>query len=161
LTSLKGAGVANQDLDQQRFAEGDGWRFSADCVGPTFAQDVQRAFWLARTRRMPVLLSCPVDIQEADVVGAFAYVPSSARIAVLPPPRPDQHRSKKAGDILASVAGRSSCRRGRTRVRGRKGDRELGRAGRRGVRHNALGKGHPDDRWSVGSSAGSHGCAIR
>jgi len=97
---------------------------------------------------MPVLLSFGRH-PGGDVVGAFAYVPSSARIAVLPPPRPDPASIEKAGDILASARRDLRGRPRRTRVRGRKGDRELGeRVG--AASHTLWGKGTLDDRWSVG-----------
>lgn len=98
-------GEHDQDLDQRRFAETAGALFHPLRAPGTVARDVQQAFWLARTRRMPVILNCPVDIQEANVGVAFDYdyEPSSARIGLTPRLTADPDALDLAAGLLAEA----------------------------------------------------------
>ena len=149
-TGLKGMGNM-QDMDQRPFAEASGALFH-QLRGPgSVAQDVQQAFWLARTRRLPVVLNCPVDIQNGDVVGEFHYQPSSARIGKTPPMVPVPEEVDKAADIIANarwpvlVAGLGAVSSGAREVM----DTLAGRIGA-AVATTIRAKGYLDGPWSIG-----------
>jgi thiamine pyrophosphate-dependent acetolactate synthase large subunit-like protein len=98
----KGIG-ARQDLDQRRFAEATGALYRDLRARGTVADDVQQAFWLARVRRLPVLLNCPVDLQESELPGGFEYQPSTSRIGRRPLLTPDDDAIEAAADLLAQA----------------------------------------------------------
>src|SRR4051812_21996619 len=151
MTSVKGMGTAKQDLDQRPFVAATGALFHQLRGPATVAADVQHAFWLARTRRQPVFLNCPIDIQEAEVAGAFSYVPSSARLPQLPALAPDPRAVAAAGDLLANarrpvfVVGAGAVQSGARKAIDALADR-LGAA----LATTLRGKGYVDGRWSVG-----------
>lgn len=149
-TGLKGMGNM-QDMDQRSFAEASGALFH-QLRGPgSVAQDVQQAFWLARTRRLPVVLNCPVDIQNGDLVGEFTYQRSSARIGKTPPMMPDPAEVEKAADMIANarrpvlVAGLGAVTSGAREALDALGDR-IGAALATTIR----AKGYLDGPWSIG-----------
>lgn len=97
----KGFGF-KQDIDQRPVVEACGALFHPLRTASTVAADVEQAFWLARTRLLPVVLNCPVDIQNAKI-DRFEYRPSRARIRPLPPLSPDPHVIAEAVDLLAAA----------------------------------------------------------
>jgi thiamine pyrophosphate-dependent acetolactate synthase large subunit-like protein len=147
---LKGMG-ALQDMDQRAFAEASGALFH-QLRGPgTVAADVQQAFWLARTRRLPVLLNCPIDVQEAEAPSGFAYRPSAERIKLLPPLAPDPDSVERAADMLAQarrpviVAGAGAVASG-----ARAGILGIGERIGAAYATTIRGKGYLDGPWSIG-----------
>lgn len=71
---------ALQDIDQQRFIEAAGGYFQAVRTPASAAIDVQRAFYVARTERRPVVLNAPMDVQEEEFTGDQQYVHSALLI---------------------------------------------------------------------------------
>jgi thiamine pyrophosphate-dependent acetolactate synthase large subunit-like protein len=113
-TSQKGAGQSLQDIDQRAIALAAGALFHQLRGRDTVGADVQRAFWLARTRRVPVVLNCPMDLQQTDLGGDADYVPSATLIGSAPPFEPDSAALEAAAEALATarlpviVAGRGA-----------------------------------------------------
>jgi len=146
----KGMG-ALQDLDQRRFAEASGALFH-QLRGPgTVAADVQRAFFLARTQRLPVFLNCPIDVQESEAQGEFRYVGSRTRIGRLVRATPDSVGVEKAADLIANarrpviVAGAGAIAANARDAIQTLGDR-IGAA----LGTTVQGKGYLDGPWSFG-----------
>jgi thiamine pyrophosphate-dependent acetolactate synthase large subunit-like protein len=71
---------AVQYLDQRRFAAAVEAEFVRVSRADQAEEAVQRAFYLARTRSRPVMLSAPIDVQTEEAEGAGEYVPSTALI---------------------------------------------------------------------------------
>lgn len=69
---------ALQSFDQQRFAEASEALFQRVYSTASLAEDVRAAFYLARTRRQPVVLGVPLDVQSAELPEAWSYQPSTA-----------------------------------------------------------------------------------
>jgi acetolactate synthase-1/2/3 large subunit len=90
----------NQRLDQARFAAACETGF-VRLNSPDSADDVVRkAFYLARLESRPIMLSAPMDIQQASFDDDEPYQPSSTLL----PPRavhPDPDALQKAADIIA------------------------------------------------------------
>lgn len=66
-----------QSLDQVRFAEACGARVRVVSSPARALQEVATAFRIARTERVPVLLDLPMDVQEQDLPGTYAYTPAA------------------------------------------------------------------------------------
>ncbi len=64
-----------QSLDQVRFAEACGAETRIVTSPRTALAEVARAFRTARTHHVPVVLNVPMDIQEQDLPGEYAYSP--------------------------------------------------------------------------------------
>jgi acetolactate synthase-1/2/3 large subunit len=92
-----------QRFDQSRFAEACEAGF-VRVLSPDTAYDaVRRAFYEARLRSRPVLLSAPMDIQQQTMADDEEYVPSAAIVpSELVSPNPDS--IKRAADIISSAA---------------------------------------------------------
>ena len=150
MTSLKGMGDL-QDMDQRAFVEASGALFHQLRGPSTVAADVQQAFWLARTRRQPVVLDSPMDIQAAELVGELNYETSSVRIAEPPPQSPDPVAVEKATDMIAGarrpvlLAGRGAVAAKAKEVLESLGER-IGAA----MATTLPAKGYLDGPWSVG-----------
>lgn len=93
---------AVQYLDQRRFAAAVECDF-VHVSRPDLAHEaVQRAFWTARTRSRPVMVSAPVDVQVKEYEEAGPYVPSTdlidtARLL------PDPARIEQAAGIVRAA----------------------------------------------------------
>ena len=72
-----------QMMNQRRFVEACSARYHTITGVDTVADEVVEAFYAARTRRCPVVLNLPIDLQERSFDWDFAYTPSTAH---LPPP---------------------------------------------------------------------------
>ena len=113
-TSQKGIGQSLQDIDQQAIAKAAGALFHQLRGQDTVGADVQRAFWLAKTRHVPVVLNCPMDIQQADLGGNAEYAPSATLIGSAAPFEPDPAALEAAAELLTTanrpviVAGRGA-----------------------------------------------------
>jgi acetolactate synthase I/II/III large subunit len=99
----RGMGTHRQETNQRAFAEASGALFHQLRDVSTVASDVQRAFWLARTHRRPVLLNCPIDMQAAEFPGELTYTPSGARLFPLQRLAPDADAIEKAADLIVSA----------------------------------------------------------
>ena len=89
-----------QYLDQARFAAACESGF-VRLVSPDLADDVVRkAFYLAKTESRPIMLSCPLDIQQKEFEDDDPYQPSSTLFTpgVV---HPDPRALERAADILA------------------------------------------------------------
>ncbi len=91
----------HQRLDQESFAAGCETGF-VRLTSPDATDDVVRkAFFLARTESRPIMLSCPIDIQEMDFENDEPYVPSTAFMQQRPlVPHPDG--IAQAAEIIAA-----------------------------------------------------------
>jgi thiamine pyrophosphate-dependent acetolactate synthase large subunit-like protein len=69
---------ALQSFDQRRFAEASEALFQRVYSAASLAEDVRAAFYLARTRRQPVVLGVPLDVQSAELAGDWSYEPSTS-----------------------------------------------------------------------------------
>jgi acetolactate synthase I/II/III large subunit len=79
---------AMMNIDQRRFAEACEVAFQ-DLRDPArLADDIAAAFDRARTRRTPVILNVPLDLQTMDVASDWTYAParSASRSPVQPSP---------------------------------------------------------------------------
>jgi acetolactate synthase-1/2/3 large subunit len=99
----RGMGTHRQETNQRAFAEASGALFHQLRDVSTVASDVQRAFWLARTRRRPVLLNCPIDMQAEEFRGKLTYTPTSARLFPLHRLAPDAVAIEKATDMIVGA----------------------------------------------------------
>lgn len=99
-TSLPGKAMGGlQDLDQQSFVQACGAIFHPLRAPHTVADDVQRAFQLARLERRPVVLNAAIDVQESHCSDHFSYVPST-RMFRADPMHPSSSAITAAADIL-------------------------------------------------------------
>ncbi|UDY23929.1 thiamine pyrophosphate-binding protein [Nocardioides sp. Kera G14] len=97
--SARGDLTATQYLDQQKFAEGVECEF-VHVLTATKAQDaVRRAFWLARTKSRPVMVSAPFDVQLEEFDGAPFYL-TSTELVDAAPRIPDPARIREAAAII-------------------------------------------------------------
>jgi len=91
-----------QSLDQIRFAEACGAAARIITSPSKALAEVALAFRIARTRRIPVVLNVPMDIQELDLPGEYAHTP-------LPFPAadegflPDERTLDRIAGLLASA----------------------------------------------------------
>jgi thiamine pyrophosphate-dependent acetolactate synthase large subunit-like protein len=106
---------AVQYLDQRRFAAAVEAEFIRVSRPDQAEEEVQQAFYLARTRSRPVMLSAPIDVQTEEAEGAGEYVPSTA---LIPGSRlrPDPAQIMAAAELIRSskkvvvIAGRGARR---------------------------------------------------
>jgi thiamine pyrophosphate-dependent acetolactate synthase large subunit-like protein len=106
---------AVQFLDQRRFAAAVEAEFIRVSRPDQAEEAVQQAFYLARTRSRPVMLSAPIDVQTEEAEGAGEYVPSTA---LIPGSRlrPDPAQIMAAAELIRSskkvvvIAGRGARR---------------------------------------------------
>lgn len=106
---------AVQYLDQRRFAAAVEAEFVRVSRADQAEEAVQQAFYLARTRSRPVMLSAPIDVQLEEAEGAGEYVPSSA---LIPGSRlrPDPAQIMAAAELIRAskrvvvIAGRGARR---------------------------------------------------
>jgi thiamine pyrophosphate-dependent acetolactate synthase large subunit-like protein len=149
-TTLKGMG-GHQDMDQRAFVEASGALWHALRGPNTVEADLQHAFRLARTRRQPVFLNCPVDIQEAEGPRELTYTPSKASLGSRIPLQGDAAAVEKAADMVAAaqrpliVAGDGAMAAGARDAIDALADR-IGAALATTVR----AKGYLDGPWSIG-----------
>lgn len=73
----EGSKPSVQAFDTRRFADACECEFRSLAVLDTLAEDVAEAFYLARTRRCPVVLSLPLAHWEADLPWEWLYQPST------------------------------------------------------------------------------------
>ena len=90
----------HQALNQSRFADGVETAFIRLDVGEFADEAVRRAFYKAKLERKPVMLSCPMDIQQEKWEDDDPYRPSADMM------RPaggtlDEVALKKAADLIA------------------------------------------------------------
>jgi acetolactate synthase-1/2/3 large subunit len=96
------AGIGNpQDIDQRRVADLCEAGFVQVRSSSTVAEDVRRAFFRARTERRPVVLDVPMDLQGADVPGAWHYASSLALAAGGQRVQPDPRACAEVVDLIA------------------------------------------------------------
>ena len=69
----------NQHIDQAPFVAACGAHYIAAHSAPRMLDHVRDAFYIARTRRQPVVLGVPLDLQQ-QVIDAAPYAPSAAFI---------------------------------------------------------------------------------
>jgi thiamine pyrophosphate-dependent acetolactate synthase large subunit-like protein len=145
----KGAGTSSQDIDQQAFVVASGALFCQLRSVSSAFDDTSRAFWLARERRQPVFLNCPIDVIEAEALGLTTYArrsPTSVAVA-----EADPDAVEKAVDMLASarrpvlVAGAGAVAAGAIEVIDALGER-VGAA----LATTLRAKGSLDGPWSIG-----------
>ena len=103
-----------QRLDQERFAAAVEAAFVRIEEPEQLAAGTASAFALARGESRPVMLSVPLDVQEAEVADGAA--PARAPAEPAPPVAPDPARVAEAADLLAAsvrpvlLVGRGSVR---------------------------------------------------
>ncbi len=105
LVAFCGEHPTNDDEYNQRF---DNARFAAACEAgfvrlnsPEAADDVVRkAFYLAKLESRPIMLSCPMDLQQKNFDDDEPYQPSST-ILVQQPVQPDPDAIERAADVIA------------------------------------------------------------
>jgi acetolactate synthase-1/2/3 large subunit len=98
-----GGRAAIQDMDQQAFALSCGALFQPLRSPETVADDVQRAFTLARTQRLPVVLNAPLDVQESPLGGTFDYRPSTTNVVTIDPLPPSPVALERAIAVIAAA----------------------------------------------------------
>ena len=72
---------AMQDFDQRRFADACEVGFQDLRSPASLADDFLSAFHQARTRRIPVLLNAPLDVQAVQLPDGWSYDPTQARLS--------------------------------------------------------------------------------
>lgn len=75
-----------QRFDQQRFAAACEAEFVGVLSASEAAQCIERAFYLARAKRMPVILNIPMDICEQEMPQSYAIRPSASFVSQAPIP---------------------------------------------------------------------------
>jgi thiamine pyrophosphate-dependent acetolactate synthase large subunit-like protein len=65
-----------QDIDQRRFVEMCGAEFVPVRSVESAAEDLRLAFYRARSQRIPVVLDCPIDVQEQEYPWDWEYRPT-------------------------------------------------------------------------------------
>lgn len=104
----------NQRIDQASLVEATGAHYIAAHSLPRMFEQVQEAFYVAKTESRPVVLGIPIDLQQIQIPADIKYVPSSAIIPDTGPmvPHPDYvvravERIGQAARIII-VAGRGA-----------------------------------------------------
>lgn len=124
-----GAAFHLQELVQGPYIESTGALFVGVTGTNRLAEDVQQAFYLARTRRLPVVLSVPYNLQEREADWDLTYRTSDQ---LVPPPQrvsADSEAIESARQIIAAarhpviVAGRGAVAAGAFDAILRLGDR--------------------------------------
>jgi acetolactate synthase I/II/III large subunit len=92
-----------QDIDQQPVVEAASGYFQPLRSPATVAEDVQRAFYVARTQCRPVVLNAPIDTQDANASSEFRPRPSSELLTAPQRIFPDPVLAAEAADLLASA----------------------------------------------------------
>lgn len=106
---------AMQDFDQRRFADACEIGFQDLRSPASLAEDILSAFHQARTRRMPVLLNAPLDVQAVQLPDGWSYLPAKAHAS---PREPGEAAVRRILDIAAAakrplvLAGRGALRAG-------------------------------------------------
>src|SRR4051794_27461147 len=90
----------HQALNQSRFADGVETAFIRLDVGEFADEAVRRAFYKAKLERKPVMLSCPMDIQQEKWEDDDPYRPSAAMMPAGGGPI-DEVALRKAADLIA------------------------------------------------------------
>lgn len=110
----------NQQLDQRRFAEACGARFRTLLTPDQASGALRSAFHEARTQSCPVVLSLPMDVQEADVPAGTPYAAAPAYPDIFYPSGTDPSGIEAITDLISAsdypvvIAGRGAIER-RTR----------------------------------------------
>jgi len=91
----------NQRLDQARFAAGCEAGFVRLHTPEAADEAVRKAFYMAKMESRPVMLSCPMDVQQKAFEDDEPYKPSSTLIPVRAM-QPDAAALKQAADVVAS-----------------------------------------------------------
>lgn len=103
---------AMMNIDQRRFAEACEAEFQGLRRPPSLADDIACAFERARTRRRPVLLNVPLDLQTMEAAPGWRY--GASRPPAPPPKRPSREAIAEALVLIARsrrpliVAGRGA-----------------------------------------------------
>lgn len=98
-----GASFHLQEFVQRPYVESTGALFVGVTGIDRIAEDVQQAFYLARTRRLPVVLSVPYDLQDREYEWELDYRHSDE---LVPPPQrvvPTQETITKVRDLLLTA----------------------------------------------------------
>jgi thiamine pyrophosphate-dependent acetolactate synthase large subunit-like protein len=89
---------AMMNIDQRRFAEACEAEFQ-DLRSPgSLAGDIAAAFARARTRRRPVILNVPLDLQTMDVAPGWSYAPAPRS-----PPKPAPPSPAATAEVVAFI----------------------------------------------------------
>jgi acetolactate synthase-1/2/3 large subunit len=91
-----------QRLDQAAFATGCEAGYVRMATSDSADEAVRKAFYIARTESKPVLLSVPMDLQQAEWEDDDPYVPSTALISNARA-HPNPEVIKRAADLIASA----------------------------------------------------------
>jgi acetolactate synthase I/II/III large subunit len=144
-----------QSFDQRRFVEACEAYFHGLRSPLSVADDIANAFYRARTERQPVVLSVPLDLQNADVADDWKYEPSISACERLPlEPGADALRKMvhivKGAQRPLILAGRGAARSGARDDLRRLGDQMGALMGT-----TLLAKGLFDaDPWNIGVVGG-------
>jgi len=90
----------SQYLDQRKFADAVECGFVSVSAPARAHAAVREAFFLARTTSKPVMVSAPMDVQQAEFEGPAEYVRSTELIDTTPV-TPAARRVQEAADIIA------------------------------------------------------------
>jgi len=90
----------NQHLDQAPLVAATGAHYIAAHSPKRILAQVQEAFYVARTKRMPVVLAVPLDLQQQMLDGAAPYVPSIDMIPDVGPMVPHPAYLEKAAALV-------------------------------------------------------------
>lgn len=90
----------NQRLDQSRFAAACEAGFVRLNSAESTDEVVRKAFYLAKLESRPIMLSCPMDIQQKNLEDDEPYRPSSTLLAPRPV-QPDPDAIERAADVIA------------------------------------------------------------
>jgi acetolactate synthase I/II/III large subunit len=91
---------APQKFDQRRFIEASGGLYQPLQNGETAADDVRRAFEMARTESRPVVLNAPKDLQRQDFPWEWNYTSSVDLLPAQQPMQPDPRALAGACDLI-------------------------------------------------------------
>jgi len=90
-----------QKFDQRRFVQACECEFVPITGAGNVAREMAEAFHIARTRRRPVAVNLPGDVQEQSIDWDFDYRP--ARDFLVPAPAPDVHALEQLADELLAA----------------------------------------------------------
>lgn len=99
----QGGGYHLQQFDIAPYVASTGARLVTISDVDNAAAAVQRAFVTARTERLPVVLTAPSNLQDAEYPWEWVYQPSTQLLAPPQRPDPDPDLVARAADLIAAA----------------------------------------------------------
>ena len=93
----------NQHIDQSPLVTGTGAHYIAGHSPAQILNNVRDAFYIARTRRQPVVLGVPLDLQQQMIDVATEYTPSTDFMPDTGPMAPHPAYVERAADLIKAA----------------------------------------------------------